>query len=714
MHPNTPVVRLAYFQTGDRTLKELAAPTVRLAIASGSGWGSRTLKPAPTVRLAIANAASQRIEQTFDKAADAPTVRLAHAPGAQGTNVLCGQRGVEQIERERAPALLVSFVYLKHFLKGQKEYAYRDWTLDSGAFSAHESGYEINLLEYIAVCKELLKNDPTLTEVFALDVIGDWKATKKNTETMWKHGVPAIPCFHVGEPEDYLIGIAKDYPKIALGGVALARTGKKLAWAQQCFTRVWPKKIHGFGFGAQSAILGLPWHSTDATNWEIGPCKFGRWNTFGDMSVRGSKHNLRAEIEFYLDLEAKARRRWRKEMNLLEQIDRGEVDRMALVQKDPPPVDETVLDEPKDSGPVEIVAPASNTEPKEDQMEGIRIACCVPRQYHTREEKIDWLYNAIKDNPCELFLTPQEYFGGHVAMPDDLHVEEDWLKAKMSLMARELGTAIGVGAAVKHASGGATEDYFYFDRHGDYCGYHRKFALPAYDDVRANGAGQLWPETNYQARARLVEIPDLDLKIGTIFCWEVFTISLWAAYSFAGCNLIAHPIKFAPRGWPKLSPAKEGTRRVIAYGNEPKSQLWRDRLILAGAHEVLCPIAVSCNTWDLGDKYAAMTGHVDEILGTTDLIDVPSTSEADMVHVFKTNPLFYSGIDHSHSAGSFKAFVGSVDGYSKLGPWTMHKKMRRLEAQLIGGTTKLDCILKAATLGRQKKSTQKRANKLGR
>lgn len=700
--PEAPAVRLAYFQTGDRTLKELSSPTVRLAIA---------------------NAASQRVENTFDKAKESPTVRLAHAPGAQGTNVLCGQRGVQQIERSRAPALLVSFVYLKHFLKGQNEYAYRDWALDSGAFSAHESGYEIDLMEYIETCKELLANDPTLTEMFSLDVIGDWKATNKNTEIMWKHGVPAIPCFHVGEPEDYLIAIARDYPKIALGGVALAKTGKKLAWAQQCFSRVWPAKIHGFGFGSQKAILDLPWHSTDATNWEIGPCKFGRWNSFGgEMSVRGSKHNLRAEIEYYLDVEAKARRRWQKEMQLLDRIAAGEANREDMIRKQPVASEEPEQDSTKDDAQ-EIVASEPIAEPvgtcasegsKDDTMQGIRIACCVPRQYHTRKEKLDWLYRAIKDNPCDLFLAPQEYFGGHVAMPDDLHVEEDWLKAKMSLMANELGTAIGVGAAVKHASGGATEDYLYFDRHGNYCGYHRKFALPAYDDVRANGAGQLWPETNYQARAKLVEIPDLDLKIGTVFCWEVFSLTLWAAYSFAGANLIAHPIKFAPRGWPKLSPAKEGVRRVIAFGNEPKSQLWRDRLILANAHEVFCPIAISCNTWDLGGSFAAMTGHVDEILGTTNVIDVPSDPASEHVHVFKCDPLFYSGIDHSHSAGSFKAFVGTVDNYSKLGPWTMHKKMRRIEAQLIGGTTKLDCILKASTLGRQKKSVQQRAAKLGR
>ena len=63
--------------------------------------------------------------------------------------------------------------------------------------------------------------------------------------------------------------------------------------------------------------MALPWDSVDATNWESGPCMFGRWNSFGALSVRGSKQNLRAEIEYYLRVEQKARRRWRKTMRQL-------------------------------------------------------------------------------------------------------------------------------------------------------------------------------------------------------------------------------------------------------------------------------------------------------------------------------------------------------------------------------------------------------------
>lgn len=260
-----------------------------------------------------------------------PTVCLAVAPKTETSGANSVEHHVNECglgdERATRPALLVSYVYLAPFLKNRHRYAYRDWVLDSGAFSAHNSGTEIKLQDYIDCCKELRATDPTMTEVFALDVIGDWKASLKNCEEMWRQGVEAIPCYHVGEPETELRAMAKDYPKIALGGCVGYR--QKLKFAEQAFARVWPKAIHGFGFGSEKDIMALPWHSVDATNWEIGPCKFGRWNAFGQMSVRGSKQNLRAEVDWYLDLERRARQKW---TGAMKQLDNAQTAvRLALV-----------------------------------------------------------------------------------------------------------------------------------------------------------------------------------------------------------------------------------------------------------------------------------------------------------------------------------------------------------------------------------------------
>jgi hypothetical protein len=207
----------------------------------------------------------------------------------------------------------VSYYYLKPFLKAQANYKYRDWVLDSGAFSAHNSGATINLQEYIDCCKRLKESDPTLTEIFALDVIGDWKASLANCKEMWRQGVEAIPCYHPGrdEPLSVLAGMAKDYPKIAIGGVV--GVGKKLKHSliEQVFARVWPCRIHGFGMTGEDMVMAFPFHSVDASNWEMGPCAFGSWKAFGKMSVRGTGQNLKAEVDWYLDLERRAGSKWR-------------------------------------------------------------------------------------------------------------------------------------------------------------------------------------------------------------------------------------------------------------------------------------------------------------------------------------------------------------------------------------------------------------------
>lgn len=254
-----------------------------------------------------------------------PSIRLAHVPGAQGDNNLIGQRGIEQLPQESAPALLVSYYYLDPFLANRERYCFRDWVMDSGAFSAHNSGVEIKLDDYITACKELMASDEKLTEIYALDVIGNWKASIKNAEKMWAKGVEAIPTFHYGSPWDVLKGLAKDYPKIAIGGCVGKRDKDK--FAGQCFARAWPCKMHGFGFGSEKSIMMFPFHSVDATNWEMGPCAYGRWRAFGgaSISVRGSQQNLRAEVEWYLELEKKARLKWRKEMAQLEALEKPDI-----------------------------------------------------------------------------------------------------------------------------------------------------------------------------------------------------------------------------------------------------------------------------------------------------------------------------------------------------------------------------------------------------
>jgi hypothetical protein len=240
-----------------------------------------------------------------------PTVRLAVVTNGERTHKAFN-------DPVDAPALLVSYWYLPAFLKAKGDYHFRDWVMDSGAYSAKNSGVEIDLTEYMETCRRLKGEDEKLTEIFALDVIGDWKQSERNTRKMWDAGIEAIPAFHPGEPISVLKGLAKDYPKIAVGGMVGSSSKFKHRFLSEVFANVWPARVHGFGLGCEDMVMSYPFDSVDATSWELRPVAFGQWKQFGNMSVRGGDQNLRGEVEWYLELERKVRFRWRKEMAQLE------------------------------------------------------------------------------------------------------------------------------------------------------------------------------------------------------------------------------------------------------------------------------------------------------------------------------------------------------------------------------------------------------------
>ena len=217
------------------------------------------------------------------------------------------------------PSLLVSYFYWNTFAPSRAKITFKDYVLDSGAFSAHNSGKHIDLSEFIDFSRSLLANDPKLAEVYALDVIGDAVASARNCEEMNRQGVPALPTFHLGSPFDMLEDLASKYPKVALGGMVGAPKGKVTKFIEQCFARVWPKKLHAFGVASPIILSRFPFHSADSSCWEVGPTAYGRWRSYnGNMSVRGGDQKLRPEIDWQLKLEQKLQAQWAKQMEQLK------------------------------------------------------------------------------------------------------------------------------------------------------------------------------------------------------------------------------------------------------------------------------------------------------------------------------------------------------------------------------------------------------------
>lgn len=254
------------------------------------------------------------------------TLRLAFCGPPRG--VRTGLQPRPGVPTENLPAMLVSTIYLERWQRERKHFGYRSWILDSGAFSIHNSAKSIDCQEYTDTCLELLENDPLLDFVFALDVIGDPEAGMRNTEEMWRQGVPAVPCYHCGESKEVLTEIGRQYPMIAISGsgAKFMHRNKRLDFFAECFAEVWPKKIHGFAMVTMDAMRALPFWSVDSSTWQQNPSRWGIWHTMqgtgkrGKVSIHGGQQNYRSEVDWYLNEEQQCRARWRKQIAELEAI----------------------------------------------------------------------------------------------------------------------------------------------------------------------------------------------------------------------------------------------------------------------------------------------------------------------------------------------------------------------------------------------------------
>jgi len=255
------------------------------------------------------------------------------------------QSRVSLTDTKKFPAWLVSYAYFMDFQDLKKfcskrgiQLPVRDWVLDSGAFTAMSSGKVIRLQDYIDFCKKVRDEHQNLTEIFALDVIGNGRESLRNTEEMWRQGIEAIPCHHIGSSADELRHLCANYPKIALGGVARLTGEKKTRFLNDSFSIAFPKKIHGFGIGGKTKE-NFPWHSVDSSSWSLGLWAFGRNSNIGNLGTQKSKSYskkwsrvaLKKVISDHLENEQKLRIKWRSQMAGLLLTGESVTSRLALV-----------------------------------------------------------------------------------------------------------------------------------------------------------------------------------------------------------------------------------------------------------------------------------------------------------------------------------------------------------------------------------------------
>lgn len=152
--------------------------------------------------------------------------------------------------------------------------------LDSGAFSALTQGTAIDLngyCDYIHKNQDIILNLDGVMIASVLDEIGyGHKAaeqTWKNQQAMEAQGVRPLPCFHAGEPLEFLDHYIENYEYITLGGLVGGSTKGLQEWLDVLWERLtdddgYPKlKVHGFGITSLPLMLRYPWYSVDSSTW---------------------------------------------------------------------------------------------------------------------------------------------------------------------------------------------------------------------------------------------------------------------------------------------------------------------------------------------------------------------------------------------------------------------------------------------------------------
>lgn len=240
-----------------------------------------------------------------------------------------------RLHAETSVDMLLSYHYRSDHAKTVADrgaYSVDHLALDSGAYSAWSSGAQIDNEDFISWALEQQADD-----VFALDVIGDWKASIVNAKRAWDRGLPAIPCFHASDPPRHLTWCIENTPchKIAISGwKGAGRFARQVEWVREVYKHIWPHRlrVHAFAMTRADIVEAVPLHSVDSTSWVLGPDRFGLWSsapgvTDGRKAVyygqrgynRSTLYDFWSEVEVMRARSARAAHLWRRELREIEE-----------------------------------------------------------------------------------------------------------------------------------------------------------------------------------------------------------------------------------------------------------------------------------------------------------------------------------------------------------------------------------------------------------
>lgn len=179
------------------------------------------------------------------------------------------------------PRALVSYAYPKG-LEKLKAAGFRSFFVDSGAWSAFNSGASIDINKFIEWGKSI---EGEVDAIANLDDIEDAQKSLENYRHITKRGLDVWPVYHFGEPEEYLEAYLAETDHICIGG--LVGTGTNLESIRVGLNRLFYRygtniKVHTFGLNCFDILFQFPIYSTDAMTWRSG-------SRFGDVFIHGRR-----------------------------------------------------------------------------------------------------------------------------------------------------------------------------------------------------------------------------------------------------------------------------------------------------------------------------------------------------------------------------------------------------------------------------------------
>lgn len=192
--------------------------------------------------------------------------------------------------RDNNASRLLSYYREQRLIDERVDNGYKTF-VDSGAFSAHTKGAEIDVDEYI----QYLNARHEQLECYAqLDTIpGEFgkpktkKQLEEAPEKTWENYLymygklddpsKLIPIFHQGEDFKHLKRMLEHKPVIEYIGISPANdvsTQRKSRWIKDCFRTIRESsnpgiKTHAFGLASLYLLRKFPFYSADATTWII-------------------------------------------------------------------------------------------------------------------------------------------------------------------------------------------------------------------------------------------------------------------------------------------------------------------------------------------------------------------------------------------------------------------------------------------------------------